>query len=165
MKTRPRHGLLDAPSAVIERYLTPTRPGASAASPPRTVLARGDRAVGTARDTEQIQAAAQTAEERFGGVDVPVDNAGIGYFAAVEVPLQGRYASRTSPSLVSMIGRGRLTAGSLDPTAAASTAASSSKACLGASPRFQVGCVSSRNPMKYTNKPSREMRRQSVSGP
>lgn len=73
-----------------------------------------------------------------------VDYAGIGYCAAVEVPLQGRYASRTAPSRVSMIGRGRLAAGPLDPTAAASTAASSSTAHLGASPRFQAGSTAAR---------------------
>ncbi|MFJ8941080.1 oxidoreductase [Streptomyces sp. NPDC102365] len=74
----------------------------------RTVLARGDRAVVTARNTdqikdlcdgaegralglpldvtlpEQIQVAVATAQEEFGGIDVLVNNAGIGYFAAVE---------------------------------------------------------------------------------
>ncbi|MEU2288235.1 oxidoreductase [Streptomyces sp. NPDC013178] len=73
-----------------------------------TVLARGDQAVVTARrpeqvkdlvdaapdralglaldvtDPAQIQAAVTAAEDRFGGIDVLVNNAGIGYFAAVE---------------------------------------------------------------------------------
>ncbi|MGW9253095.1 oxidoreductase [Streptomyces albidoflavus] len=73
-----------------------------------TVLARGDQAVVTARrpeqvkdlvdiapdralglaldvtDLAQIQAAVAAAEDRFGSIDVLVNNAGIGYFAAVE---------------------------------------------------------------------------------
>ncbi|MFK0002400.1 oxidoreductase [Paenarthrobacter sp. NPDC090522] len=74
----------------------------------RAVLAQGDNAVVTARSTEplqeltaefpttalavaldvtvqsQVDAAVQQAEERFGGVDVLVNNAGYGYRAAVE---------------------------------------------------------------------------------
>ncbi|MFE3519172.1 oxidoreductase [Streptomyces sp. NPDC059166] len=73
-----------------------------------TVLARGDQAVVTARrpeqikdlvdtapdralalaldvtDPAQIQAAVTAAEDRFSSIDVLVNNAGIGYFAAVE---------------------------------------------------------------------------------
>ncbi len=74
----------------------------------RAVLARGDNAVVTARDTStlqdlatefpttalavaldvteqsQVEAAVQQAEERFGAVDVLVNNAGYGYRAAIE---------------------------------------------------------------------------------
>ncbi|MFI2564080.1 oxidoreductase [Paenarthrobacter sp. NPDC018779] len=74
----------------------------------RAVLAQGDNAVVTARSTDplqeltaefpttalavaldvtvqsQVDAAVQQAEERFGGVDVLVNNAGYGYRAAVE---------------------------------------------------------------------------------
>ncbi|MGW2151712.1 oxidoreductase [Nonomuraea bangladeshensis] len=74
----------------------------------RAVLARGERAVVTARDAtqlkdlvagagdralalpldvtrpEQVRAAVQAAEDRFGDIDVLVNNAGVGYFAAVE---------------------------------------------------------------------------------
>jgi NAD(P)-dependent dehydrogenase (short-subunit alcohol dehydrogenase family) len=74
----------------------------------REVLARGWRAVVTARDPSkvadlvaadpdralalaldvtdpaQVRAAVQAAEERFGGIDVLVNNAGYGYLAAVE---------------------------------------------------------------------------------
>src|ERR1035438_2801366 len=35
-------------------------------------------------DQSQINAAIQAAEEKFGGIDVLVNNAGIGYFAAIE---------------------------------------------------------------------------------
>jgi len=74
----------------------------------RAVLAKGDNAVVTARDTatlkdlatefpttalavaldvtdqSQVDAAVQQAEERFGAVDVLVNNAGYGYRAAIE---------------------------------------------------------------------------------
>ncbi|MCD0484191.1 SDR family NAD(P)-dependent oxidoreductase [Streptacidiphilus sp. ASG 303] len=74
----------------------------------RAVLDRGDRAVVTARnpeqvadvvaghgdralalaldvtDPQQVRAAVKAAEDAFGGIDVLVNNAGIGYFAAVE---------------------------------------------------------------------------------
>ncbi len=74
----------------------------------QAVLARGDNAVVTARDTSslqdlatefpttalavaldvteqsQVEAAVQQAEERFGAVDVLVNNAGYGYRAAIE---------------------------------------------------------------------------------
>jgi NAD(P)-dependent dehydrogenase (short-subunit alcohol dehydrogenase family) len=74
----------------------------------RAVLARGDRCVVTARDPEsvrdlaadhgdralvqrldvtdraEIDSAVRAAEETFGSVDVLVNNAGIGYFGAVE---------------------------------------------------------------------------------
>ena len=74
----------------------------------RAVLDRGDRVVVTARDPEtvralakgrgdqvmvhpldvteagQIIAAVNAAEVTFGGIDVLVNNAGIGYFAAIE---------------------------------------------------------------------------------
>jgi len=72
----------------------------------RLAIERGFRTVATARDTaslqdfaaaenallleldvtkpEQVAAAIRAAEARFGGVDVLVNNAGIGYFAAVE---------------------------------------------------------------------------------
>jgi NAD(P)-dependent dehydrogenase (short-subunit alcohol dehydrogenase family) len=74
----------------------------------KVVLARGYRAVVTARNTEQVEDlvvgvgdralvlrldvtdpaqvadSVRQAEEHFGGIDVLVNNAGIGYFAAVE---------------------------------------------------------------------------------
>ena len=74
----------------------------------QAVLARGHRAVVTARDTksahdivashedraialrldvtrqEEVDAAVRQAEQRFGRVDVLVNNAGIGYFGALE---------------------------------------------------------------------------------
>ncbi len=74
----------------------------------RQILARGGRAVVTARDAsrvqdltqgaedralalsldvtkpEQIPAAVKQAEEKFGGIDVLVNNAGYGYMAAIE---------------------------------------------------------------------------------
>ncbi|GAT87880.1 hypothetical protein CVCC1112_2539 [Paenarthrobacter nicotinovorans] len=74
----------------------------------RAVLAKGDNAVATARDTatlqdlaaefpttalavpldvtdqSQVESAVQQAVERFGGVDVLVNNAGYGYRAAIE---------------------------------------------------------------------------------
>ncbi|WP_164662358.1 hypothetical protein [Streptomyces sp. S1D4-20] len=48
----------------------PLRPRKPRPGNARPGIARGDRAVGTARNTEQIQAVAQTAEEHCGGVDV-----------------------------------------------------------------------------------------------
>src|SRR5690242_1891070 len=74
----------------------------------QAVLAKGDNAVVTARNTDslqdlatefpttalavaldvtdqsQVDAAVKQAEERFGGIDVLVNNAGYGYRAAVE---------------------------------------------------------------------------------
>ena len=48
------------------------------------VLARGQNVVVTARDDDQVAGAVRAAEERFGAVDVLVNNAGYGYRAAVE---------------------------------------------------------------------------------
>ena len=51
------------------------------------VAGHGDRAVALPLDVTnpaQVAEAVRRAEERFGGIDVLVNNAGIGYFAAVE---------------------------------------------------------------------------------
>ncbi|MFG1966607.1 oxidoreductase [Nonomuraea sp. NPDC049028] len=54
----------------------------------RDIIERGgDRALGLpldVTDPAQVRAAVAAAEDRFGGIDVLVNNAGIGYFAAVE---------------------------------------------------------------------------------
>jgi len=93
----------------------------------RSPLARGDSVAVTARDPEsiadiasmgdalvlkldvtdqgQIVAAAKAAEHRFGHIDVLVNNAGIGYFAAVE---ESEEAQVRRMFEINMFGLGRL---------------------------------------------------------
>jgi NAD(P)-dependent dehydrogenase (short-subunit alcohol dehydrogenase family) len=73
--------------AVVARGYRAVVTARNAAQVEDIVAGHGDRAVGLPLDVTipaQVTEAVRRAEERFGGIDVLVNNAGIGYFAAVE---------------------------------------------------------------------------------